>query len=136
MIKSIGHVAMGVNNMERSIHFYCDILGLKRGFSLNNRQTGKPWLEYLKIADGQFLELFYAEPGKEINIDSDDFFHHVSLSVDNIYEMVEKLRQVGVTILIEPNKGRDLNVQAWIIDPDGHKIELMQIDPQSPQATL
>lgn len=136
MIKSIGHVAMGVNDMEKAIHFYCDLLGLTRGFSLNNRQTGEPWLEYLKIADGQFLELFYAEPGKEINIDSEDFFHHVSLSVDNIYEMVEKLRRVGVTIIIEPRKGRDLNVQAWILDPDRHKIELMQIDPESPQATL
>ncbi|EHI99198.1 Glyoxalase/bleomycin resistance protein/dioxygenase [Clostridium sp. DL-VIII] len=136
MIKSIGHVAMGVNNMEESIHFYCDILGLKRGFSLNNRQTGEPWLEYLKITDGQFLELFYPEPGKEIRIDSEDFVHHVSLSVDNIYEMVERLRQFGVTIIIEPRKGRDLNVQAWISDPDGHKIELMQIDPQSPQATV
>jgi lactoylglutathione lyase len=39
-----------------------------------------------------------------------------------------------VEIDVEPKTGADNNTQAWIHDPDGNKIELMQISPDSPQA--
>jgi catechol 2,3-dioxygenase-like lactoylglutathione lyase family enzyme len=60
---------------------------------------------------------------------------HVSLLVDNVEKLVEKLRKEGVTIDIETKTGQDKNTQAWIHDPDGNQVELMYIHPESPQAT-
>ena len=42
--------------------------------------------------------------------------------------------QAGVEIDVMPRQGKDLNWQMWIRDPDGNRIEIMQIDPNAPQA--
>lgn len=60
MIKGIAHAAYTVTNMEKSLCFYCDVLGLKKVFELN-RPDGKPWIIYLKVSERQFIELFYGE---------------------------------------------------------------------------
>ena len=51
-----------------------------------------------------------------------------------IQETVEALRGKGAPIDVEPKQGGDKNWQAWTHDPDGNKIELMKISPESPQA--
>ena len=91
MITGLAHVALVASDMQKSLDFYCGALGLTHAFSIP-REDGTPWIEYLKICPGQFLE-----------------------------------RDV-------PRQGRDKNWQCWVDDPDGHRIELMQIDPASPQA--
>ena len=54
--------------------------------------------------------------------------------VDDIFAAVEQVRAAGYPIDIEPNQGADFNWQAWVTDPNGIRIELMKIEPQSPQA--
>ena len=60
-------------------------------------------------------------------------FKHTCLLTDDLLATVEQLRSQGITIEREPKQGLDHNLQAWIRDPDGNAIELMQISDESPQ---
>jgi len=137
MYRKIGHVAFKVTDMERSLHFYCDILGGKRAFSMND-QEGNPWIEYVALKNGLFIELFYnGTPRKENNDDEHlTGFLHTCIEVDDIQEITAFVKKNGGTMFTEPLQGCDGNWQAWVIDPDGNRIEFMQLDADSPQATF
>lgn len=134
MIKGIGHAAFVVKDREKSLHFYCDILGFEKIFELNN-SNGEPTLVYLKVQDGQFIELFYNG-----QVDLPEFskanvgYYHLCLEVDDVQEIANHLKQNGLTLLVEPKQGRDLNYQCWVKDPDGNRIEFMQMNPESLQS--
>jgi catechol 2,3-dioxygenase-like lactoylglutathione lyase family enzyme len=132
MIKGIGHLALTVLDMEKSLHFYCDILGLKRAFELKD-SNGNPWIINVKIAEGQYLELMYGGVNRYEYVEENAGLSHICLEVDDIFETAETLRKNGIVLDIEPKKGSDLNYQCWACDPDGHRIEFMQFDPNSPQ---
>lgn len=129
----VGHMAYVVGDMDVAMDFFCDKLGFKLIYELADEQ-GKPWLNYLRVTDGTYIELFYGGV-KTVKMQHNSAgFMHMCLACDNVYETVEDLRAKGVEIDTEANQGKDKNYQAWIHDPDGNKIELMTIDPQSPQA--
>jgi lactoylglutathione lyase len=132
MIKRLGHAAYTVANMERSLHFYCDILGLKKVFELNEPNTGKPWIVYLKVTDGEFIELFYGGYKKNDWDSSTTGYNHLCLEVSDIQEIAETIKSRGGSLDKEPKQGIDHNWQCWISDPDGNRIEFMQLDPNSP----
>ena len=58
---------------------------------------------------------------------------HMCFKIDDLPAYVAQLRERGIEVS-EPTRGSDHNLQAWVHDPDGNAIELMQIDPSSPQA--
>ena len=58
---------------------------------------------------------------------------HLCLLTDDLHALVESLQQAGVAIERAPKVGLDHNWQAWIRDPDGNAIELMQLTEDSPQ---
>ncbi|HEY5560411.1 MAG TPA: VOC family protein [Clostridiaceae bacterium] len=133
MIKGISHTAFVTKDMKKTLHFYIDILGFRQFYELNDKQNN-PWLIYLKIADRQFLELFYG------GIKANTFTHkrigsdHTCYEVDDIYEIADRLEKNGIVLDAKPSQGKDLNFQCWTKDPDGNRIEFMQMDPNSPQA--
>lgn len=131
----IGHACFVCKDIEASLDFYCNKMGLKL-IGIQNNDEGKPWLHYVRIADGVYLELIPDGEGENPNAGwkTARGFNHVCIETDNLIEDVETLRSRGVVIDIEPKTAADRNWQAWIIDPDGNKIELMMIDPDSPQA--
>ena len=61
-------------------------------------------------------------------------FQYLCFETQDLLKTVEDLKKAGIIFDDEPKRSADLNMQAWIQDPDGNKIELMQIDPNSPQA--
>ncbi|MGI5896472.1 MAG: VOC family protein [Oscillospiraceae bacterium] len=132
MVKRIGHVAFKVTDMERSLAFYCGVLGCKRAFSMD--RDGEPWIEYVALADGVFIELFYGgTPRTEDNSDEHlTGYLHACFEVEDIFAVTEQIKKNGGTMFKEPMKGVDNNYQAWIIDPDGNRIEFMQLEPDSP----
>jgi catechol 2,3-dioxygenase-like lactoylglutathione lyase family enzyme len=132
MIKRIGHTAYTVYDMDKSLHFYCEILGLTKAFELNNNEN-QPWIVYLKVCEGQFIELFYGGLNKPDPVQRPIGFNHLCLEVNDIYEIAEHLRTHGVTLDVEPKQGKDTNYQCWAKDPDGNRIEFMQLSPGSPQ---
>jgi lactoylglutathione lyase len=129
----IGHMAFVVSDMEKALDFYCDKLGFKHFFSLNDK-NGNPWLNYLRVKDGSYIELFYGGKERVEPKQNAAGFMHMCLECDDVYSTVEFLQAKGVNIDTPPKQGSDKNTQAWIRDPDGNRIELMAIDPSSPQA--
>ena len=130
MVKGIAHTAYIVRDMQQILDFYCEKLGFTHAFSISD-QKGNPWIEYVKVADHQFLEFFYAEPGQSMPKGS---YGHICFEVEDIFAQEKALQQAGVSIRIAPNQGKDGNWQCWADDPDGNAIEFMQINPDSPQA--
>ncbi len=123
MIKGLAHLAFHVSDLEKSISFYEDILGFKKKFTLDN-EDGTPWLVYLQVNENQFIELFPAE--HKIQTQEGTSYMHLCLEVDNIHDLVKNISKKGVKIDNPVIMGLDNNYQAWIHDPDGNPIELMQ----------
>jgi catechol 2,3-dioxygenase-like lactoylglutathione lyase family enzyme len=126
MIKGINHKAFHVADMERSLDFYCNKLGFKKAFELN-QPSGEPWIVYVKVADGCFIELFYG--GAEGDRDRAE---HICFEVDDIRETADQLKKKGVHLAEEISQGMALNYQFWVIDPDGNWLEFMEMHPDSP----
>ena len=132
MITDLGHTALAVYDLERSLAFYA-LLGIREAFRLH-RDDGSLMLVYLHVAGDRFIEIF--PNGPPPNAQPAGSFKHLCLLTDDIREMVERLRQAGVTIDRELKVGLDGNQQAWVKDPDGNAIELMQLIETSPQRRI
>ena len=132
MFQALAHVAFLVSDREASLRFYRDALGLTPQFEMEDEE-GRPWIQYLKIADRQFLELFCPHPGEAPGPAPDTYYRHLCLECADLPAVVDTLRERGVAIDIEPHRGADGNWQAWIHDPDGNRIELRAYTPDSPQ---
>lgn len=129
MITDVGHAAFGVHDLTAALAFYAK-LGLEESFRLHH-PDGSLMLVYLHVGRDRFLELF--PNGPEPDPRRVQSFRHVCLLTDDLAGTVETLRQAGVAIEREPKEGLDHNLQAWIRDPDGNAIELMQLSEESPQ---
>lgn len=140
----LGHLALLCNDMEEMMRFYLNTLDFKYAFTL--KKEGIPWLTYLKAPTGQFVELFYRTYESE-NAPKERSFHHFCLEVKDIAATIEKLKSRGVEIYQGPtSRGVKMPVPnpdhkpgmcgslcAFIRDPEGNDIELMQFTPDSLQ---
>ena len=132
MITGIGHVAFIVSDLDRSLDFYCNKLGFRRAFHLDREGTPSPWIVYIQIAPGHFIELFPGGQGE--NKPRPLGYNHFCLLVDDLAATLKELEARGLPITGEPVLGLDNNWQYWIEDPDGNPLELMQITSGSPHA--
>ena len=133
VITGIGHVALKVEDMEKSLQFYCDVLGFERAFEIRD-DDNNPCIEYIKVVPGQFIELFYGGKNKPEKVPDAIGHDHLCLVVDDINQTANHLKEKGITLVVEPTQGKDTNYQCWAKDPDGNRIEFMQMMPSSPQA--
>jgi lactoylglutathione lyase len=131
-ITQIAHWALRVSNLDRSLGFYRDTLGFREMLRLHE-DTGDPWLVYLRITDTQFVELFPTGVGNRAPDWDVTAMNHICLQVENIEMAAAALRKLGVKITTEPQRGLDGNDQCWFEDPDGNRIELMQMLPGNMQ---
>ena len=77
---------------------------------------------------GQFVELFYGCEGENAGS-----FNHICISVEDIDAACAQVLAAGYPVDRMPELGCDGNKQAWLVDPDGNRIELMQLMPGCPQ---
>ena len=115
------HTMVRVSDVEKSLEFYCQALGLKE---LRRREDEA----------GRYTLIFLAAPGDEkaqveltYNWDPEEYgegrnFGHLAYQVDDIYVLCEKLMAAGVTINRPPRDGR----MAFVRSPDNISIELLQ----------
>jgi lactoylglutathione lyase len=129
MITDIGHAAFAAHDLESALAFYAK-LGIRESFRLN-REDGSLMLIYLHVAGDRFIEVFPGGPPPDPSRKGS--FMHLCLLTDDMHATVEQLRQADIAIDREPKVGMDGNWQAWIRDPDGNAIELMQLSEDSAQ---
>lgn len=127
MIKGIHHKGLQVTDMKETLDFYCKTLGFKHAFDLKD-EDGNPWIEYVKVAEGSFVEFFYGGRKEEKHQ-----YDHICFQVDDIDTLAEELKGKNVTFAAELSVGKDTNKQFWLRDPDGNWLEFMQLNPDSPQ---
>jgi len=125
-VAAIGHVALKVADIERSLSFYRDRLGFEEMMRLH-RDDGGLWLIYLRITDTQFLELFPGGEGEQSPGRERTAINHFCLECDDLDTTADFLRKAGVRLTVEPKTGGDRNRQCWIEDPDGNRIEFMEM---------
>jgi lactoylglutathione lyase len=116
-----------VGNLEKSLDFYCDILGMKL-LRKKDYPSGKftlAFVGYGEEADHTVLELTH-------NWDTDSYelgnaYGHIALGVKDIYSTCESIRQQGGKITREPGPMKHgTTVIAFVEDPDGYKVELIE----------
>lgn len=134
------HTMLRVGNLEKSLQFYCDVLGM----TLLRRKDypgGKFTLAFVGYGDERdhtVLELTH-----NWDVDSYDLgagYGHIALGVDDIYQTCEAIKSRGGKVVREPGPMKHgSTVIAFVSDPDGYKVELIQLKKQvlsQPQATI
>lgn len=130
------HSMVRVRDLDASLRFYCDGLGLKEARRLENAQ-GKFTLVFIAAADtpDAEIELTYNWGATE-DYGSARNFGHLAFRVDDIYAVCSHLRAMGVTINRPPRDGH----MAFVRSPDLISIELLQkgdrLAPQEPWASM
>lgn len=133
MYKRIGHIALRAKDIEASIIFYRDMLGMKEAFRMYD-ESGKLSTIYLCLAPGQFIEIF---PGGIVEHETSNDtigYSHLCVEVDDVDETFERLRPTGIPLDTEVKTGLSKSRMFWTHDPDGNRIEFMQLTPASLQA--
>ena len=130
------HTMLRISDIESSIKFYCDGLGLEE-------------VRRVEVKEGRFTLIFLAARGDEssqveltYNWDGDDLgegsrnFGHLAYHVDDIYEACSRLKDIGVTINRPPRDGH----MAFVRSPDNVSIELLQkglpLKPEEPWISM
>ena len=160
---NLGHAAFAMKNEEAMLHFYRDILGMKEHFTLTLRpalekmlrssadentmapeelarfrwlksMADKPWITYLKLADGQFLELFHDHGGSTRTIpDRRAVYGYTKLNyeTDDVLALKEHLLASGVALKDDYHPTLDGAFEISVLDPDGNEVQFTQYGEQA-----
>ena len=125
-----GHVALRTSDVEQIVRWYDDAFGAKKVFHAQ-RDGERQELMFLEFAKGQYVEIF-ANGKHKIEPPADAIgYQHFCLIVDDIDETLKHLAAMNVHPQRPPREGRSHYRIAFISDPDGNVIELMEIRPES-----
>lgn len=115
-----------VNNLEESIKFYTEVLGMNL-ISKTDYPDGKftlAFLSYGQTKNDPCIELTYNYDKHSYNLG--DAFGHIALATQDIYGLCEKVKKMGTKVTREPGPMKHgTTVIAFIEDPNGYKIELI-----------
>ena len=121
------HTMLRVGDLDRSLRFYCDVLGM-RLLRRNDYPGGRFTLAFVGYGseeDTAVLELTHNWDTERYQLG--DAFGHVAISVDDIYRRCDELRAKGAKIVREPGPMKHGSTEiAFVEDPDGYRIELIQ----------
>lgn len=124
------HTAISVSNLEKSQEFYEKVFDLEFE-SKGERPDLKIKMINLKGKDGNVVELFQHENPILLNEDLMDFqkvgIKHVAFIVENLEEAIEKAVSFGAKIVWPIQNGITIKRLAFISDPDGIPIELLEL---------
>ena len=129
------HTMVRVTDLDKSLQFYCDALGLRE-------------IKRKEVPQGRFTLVFLAAPGDEeaqveltYNWDPESYtggrnFGHLAYAVDDIYATCKRLQEHGVTINRPPRDGH----MAFVRSPDNISVELLQkggpLEPTEPWKSM
>ena len=125
-----GHVAFRVADVEAAVKWYAEAFGARRVFH-GEPQAGRQELMFLEFAPGQHIEIFANGSTKFRTPANGIGYQHFCLVVDDIDEAIRHLATMNVQPERPVREGRSHYRIAFVADPDGNVIELMEIRPQS-----
>ncbi|MGZ8530193.1 MAG: VOC family protein [Candidatus Binatia bacterium] len=125
-----GHVAFRVAEVERSVKWYADAFGARRVFH-GKAQAGRQELMFLEFAPGQHIEIFTNGTERSPTTSQAIGYQHYCLVVDDIDAAIRHLATMNVHPERTVREGRAHYRIAFVADPDGNVIELMEIRPES-----
>lgn len=121
------HSMLRVGNLQRSIDFYTDVLGMKllRQQDYPDGEFTLAFVGYGNEYDNTVLELTYNYG--QADYDQGNAFGHIAIEVDNAYKACDLVKEKGGKVIREagPMKHGTI-VIAFVEDPDGYKIEFIQ----------
>lgn len=126
------HTMLRVGNLEESLKFYCELLGMKllRQKDYPGGKFTLAFVGYGDEADHSVLELTY-----NWGVDQYDLgnaYGHIALGVDDIYTTCEEIKARGGKVVREPGPMKHgSTVIAFVEDPDGYKVELIQLSSRT-----
>jgi lactoylglutathione lyase len=123
------HTMLRVGNLEESLKFYCDLLGMKllRQKDYPGGEFTLAFVGYGDEADNTVLELTYN--WGTASYDLGNAYGHIAIGVDDIYATCETIRSLGGKISREPGAMKHgSTVIAFVEDPNGYKVELIQLN--------
>lgn len=159
-INHLAHASYRASDLEKSLYFYEECLGLQRAFVITLGEFAQQLIEgknpdpeeearlraeyearkdeiglvYLKVAPGEFIELFPGDPLLDrVKTGERNGYLHLCLEVDDVYAWREHLIAKGANVTTEISIGCDNAYQFWMTDPDGNEIEMMQYLPNAYQ---
>ena len=123
------HTMLRVGNLERSLAFYTEVLGmtLLRKRDYEEGRFTLAFVGYGDEANHTVLELTHNWDTAEYELGN--AYGHIAIAVDDAYQACEEIKSRGGNVVREagPMKG-GVTVIAFVEDPDGYKIELIQQD--------
>jgi len=125
------HTMLRVGNLEESLKFYTEVLGMKllRQKDYPDGKFTLAFVGYGDESDHTVLELTYNWGTEQYNLG--DAYGHIAIGVDDIYATCTQIKAQGGKVVREPGPMKHgSTVIAFVQDPDGYKVELIQLRTQ------
>ena len=122
------HTMIRVNDLDESLRFYCDALGMKllRKQDYPGGEFTLAFVGYGDEKDNTVIELTHNWGTS--SYDQGSAFGHLAIGVDDIYQACDELKGRGVNVVREPGPmAHGGAVIAFIQDPNGYKVELIDL---------
>ncbi|HEX2862886.1 MAG TPA: VOC family protein [Lacunisphaera sp.] len=140
MIQRLGHLCFRTHQLPAMVAFYRDVLGLTVKFGLQH-DDGTTFGYYLAAGHTTFIEIFdhagaarqWGGPAGSLGPNEGVHYHHFCLEVKGLEDFLKQIEARGGKIDRPVKVGMDHSKQAWLKDPDGNAIELMEYTAKSLQ---
>ncbi len=129
MFKRLAHVCIGAVDLDAAERFYIDALGMEMAFEFY--RAGQRIGFYVLVGETTFLEIFATNAAPK---HGSPLIKHFCLEVEDLDAVISRLSDRGLEVSAK-KMGADNAWQAWIADPSGVRIELMQYSDTSTQFT-
>ena len=120
------HTMLRVGNLEESINFYTDVLGMKllRQKDYTKGEFTLAFMGYGDEADNTVIEFTYNWGVDQYEVGTG--FGHIAINVDDVYDATERAKSYGAKVIREagPMNGGE-TICAFLEDPNGYEIELL-----------
>ena len=131
LVMRLLHTMLRVGNLEESLKFYCELLGMKllRQKDYPGGKFTLAFVGYGDESDNTVLELTYNWGVYKYELG--DAYGHIALGVDDIYATCEQIKARGGKLVREPGPMKHgSTVIAFVEDPNGYKVELIGLGTQ------
>jgi lactoylglutathione lyase len=123
-VKKLLHTRYRVNDLEKTVKFYKDVLGLEEARRHESPRGSK--LVFLKTPGSEeLIEITYFPAGGPVQVQPD--LTHLAFEVESLEEFAKHLAKLGIKYSDGPTKSSSGNTFAFIDAPEGYEIELIQV---------